>query len=159
MSGVPLHAVRGRPTRTGALTFRAFPADALTRAIPNPLPRTVAVTTDADFPLVESTDAELRLPLRGTVGVQLAPALRSRALELAEDHRDVTVACGEVEHLDATALQLLIALRRAVEARGGRFALADVPDAVRHYLTLAGLSGLAPAPHDASRTPHPEVAR
>lgn len=108
------------------------------------------MTTEADILTVEATDAELRLALRGTVGVALAPALRARALELAEDQRDVTVACDAVEHLDATALQLLIALRRAVEARGGRFTLAGVPDAVRHYLTLAGLSGLAP---------HPEVSR
>lgn len=117
------------------------------------------MTPVTDLPAIDATDAELRLPLRGTVGVALAPALRARALELAEDARDVTVACDEVEHLDATALQLLVALRRAVEARGGRFALAGVPDAVRHYLTLAGLGGLATAHPTAPSPIQPEVIR
>ena len=117
------------------------------------------MTPDADPLTIVATDAEMRLALRGTVGVAAAPELRARALELAEDARDVTVACDEVEHLDATALQLLVALRRAVEARGGHFALSGVPDAVRHYLALAGLSGLAtahPTPHSPSQ---PEVSR
>jgi anti-anti-sigma regulatory factor len=52
---------------------------------------------------------------------------------------DVCVECAELERLDVVSLQILLALKRDLDARGRRLRLQGVSDAVIAVLTLAGL--------------------
>jgi ABC-type transporter Mla MlaB component len=52
---------------------------------------------------------------------------------------DVSVECAELERLDVVSLQILLSLKRDLDARGRRLRLQGVSDAVIAVLTLAGL--------------------
>ena len=79
-----------------------------------------------------------RLALAGTVNIMLAEELLGAARRVATDG-PVQVDLAEVEHLDTSALQVLLVLREAVRAAGGTWAMGPVPDRVRQYLRLSGL--------------------
>lgn len=89
------------------------------------------------------------LHLAGTVGVFLAEELLAAARALAVEGRDVVVRCERLEHLDASAMQTLLALRARLVAAGRVLLLADLPEAVARYLRLAGLDIHLPAAADA----------
>jgi ABC-type transporter Mla MlaB component len=52
---------------------------------------------------------------------------------------DVSVACAELERLDVVSLQILLSLKRDLDARGRRLRFQGMSDAVIAVLTLAGL--------------------
>jgi ABC-type transporter Mla MlaB component len=52
---------------------------------------------------------------------------------------DVSVECAELERLDVVSLQILLSLKRDLDARGRRLRFQGMPDAVIAVLTLAGL--------------------
>ena len=87
---------------------------------------------------LQVTAEESRLALAGTVNIMLAEELLGAARRIAPAGR-VEVDLAEAEHLDTSALQVLLVLREAVRASGGTWAMGPVPDRVRHYLRLAGL--------------------
>jgi anti-anti-sigma regulatory factor len=93
-------------------------------------------------------DREVRMTLHGFVNVAVVAELHTAAVAALHTGKDVTVGCGEAEYLDLAAFQVLCALRCAVQGRGKRFALADVPTKVGDYLKFAGLDALAPAATD-----------
>ena len=95
----------------------------------------VAVVADAERP------DRSRLLLRGRVTVASAARLREAALAAVASGRDVTVDCAAAEHLDVSALQILIALGREVFAAGRQCDVAGVPPAVAELFRLAGLGG------------------
>ena len=74
----------------------------------------------------------------------------SRARELFEQARacvaashDVVVQCDALERIDASALQILLALQRAIETSGGRFRLAGLPPPITASLSRAGAHALS----------------
>ena len=79
-----------------------------------------------------------RLSLSGTVNIMLAEELLGAARRIAPGGA-VEVDLAEVEHLDTSALQVLLALREVVRGVGGTWAVVQVPEGVRRYLRLAGL--------------------
>lgn len=86
------------------------------------------------------------LALRGRVTVSAAGRLHRAALELVERPGRATVDCSELTQLDASALQILMCLDRALAARGNRGALTGLPPAVAADLALLG-AGAAPPPN------------
>lgn len=82
-----------------------------------------------------------RLSLGGTVNIMLAEELLGAARRIAPGGA-VEVDLAEAEHLDTSALQVLLALREAVRAAGGAWAVRQVPEGVRRYLRLAGLEAV-----------------
>ena len=67
-----------------------------------------------------------------------AEELRDAALAALEGHRDVTVNLGNVDHLDASALQILLALDTEQKRRGRQLELANASTHLRQWFEYAG---------------------
>jgi anti-anti-sigma factor len=102
-------------------------------------PENAHVPPAGDSIRIETSEGLTTLRLEGAIGVAQARALHARALELASQGGDVTVRASLVSHLDAAAVQVLIALSAALKSRGRTLAIADLPVSVSHTLQLAGL--------------------
>lgn len=85
-----------------------------------------------------------QLVLAGRVTVADAQRFHAAAVELVARGASVAVRCAEAEHLDASAVQLLLCLGREVVRAGRQFTVGGVPDALAEHFRLAGLAG-APA--------------
>lgn len=79
------------------------------------------------------------LSLSGSVTILVADRLLEAAREAAT-HGDVTVDLGGVDHIDTAGIQVLLALRRTLHDRSHALQLANVPDRVERFLTLAALA-------------------
>ena len=96
-------------------------------------------------------DSEMResrnlLVLAGQIGSDVAAQLRDKAERLAASARDVDVDWRDAETLNASCLQVLVALGVLLSVRGRTLRVtADNPD-VRRLVDLAGLSACFPRP-------------
>ena len=88
----------------------------------------------------QGTSAAQRLVLTGRVDVSRARALHLEARALHDLGSDVSVEWSEVEALDAAALQILLALDRALRAAGRRLRVSPPSEAVSQTLALTGLA-------------------
>src|SRR5689334_12596633 len=79
------------------------------------------------------------LQLAGTLTVRLVGELHGAARALAASGRDVIVRCEAVEHADASVLQVLVALARALGAGGRRLTVVGAPAELIGWARLAGL--------------------
>lgn len=77
--------------------------------------------------------------LSGTLDVSRARELHSIALQLAEAGTDVAIDCTEVCRMDTSAVQILAALRIALERTGNSCAVVNLQPDVREHLTTVGL--------------------
>lgn len=96
------------------------------------------------------------LALRGGFHIDMARELHQAALQLAETGAGVVVDCSQAEHLDGCALQVLLALKLALEQRGGWLRMQGESEEIRKYLGWAGLAAHFPirGPRDGgSETP------
>jgi ABC-type transporter Mla MlaB component len=85
------------------------------------------------------------LYLSGSVGVAAAETL-VEAARVAADSATVEVRLHEAEHLDASAMQILLALRDRLERGGHVLRVTGASDGIRGYAKVAGLEALlAPA--------------
>jgi anti-anti-sigma factor len=80
------------------------------------------------------------LHLQGTVDVFLAEEFRQAALQLIAQGEDVVVDCERVEHLDTSALQILLILQEELRGKGKRLQLGGISAPVRALLRQAGLT-------------------
>ena len=80
----------------------------------------------------------------GVADVSIAEQLHRKATELADSGKDVVVTLKEAVRLDASALQVLLALREELSGSGKNLSLSGVPQQIRGYLELAGVSCLFP---------------
>ena len=94
---------------------------------------------------------ELRLPescdwlvLAGELNLDAAIQLRDVALSAVAGGGEVGVDWRDAGHVSAGALQVLLALRAALDARGQVLQIAGDNPGVRRTLELAGLSRLFP---------------
>src|SRR5689334_14312294 len=78
--------------------------------------------------------------LRGHVNVGAAAELHQAALLLLGAEEEITVSCQHVDHLDASILQVLFAMKEERRAQGKMVRLIDVTPAVRSFIRLAGLA-------------------
>jgi anti-anti-sigma factor len=80
-----------------------------------------------------------------------ARELHALALETARDSGESAVFdCSTVERIDAAGAQVLIALSRALEARGSKLELVGLSEGVCGLLTTAGLAGALRIGRDAN---------
>jgi anti-anti-sigma regulatory factor len=101
------------------------------------------------FTVVEEAARDV-LVLTGVLNLDEAGKLREAAVRLAARRRDVAIDWSAAGHVDASALQVLLALRAALAAAGrDLFVVRDNGD-IRRYLELAGLA--AHFPSDRSRS-------
>ena len=101
---------------------------------------------------IERRDGEsLALVLSGDVDIYCAAALRESAETLLQEQADIVVACEGLSHLDTSALQVLLALRRELNLRGRSLRLSGVSSAVAGILQLAGVDAALDCRAAASR--------
>lgn len=79
------------------------------------------------------------LTVRGTAGIAEAAGLQDAALEAAASGNAVTVSLAEAERLDASALQVLLALRASLAANRVEMRWDGCTAQVAEYLALAGV--------------------
>ena len=78
--------------------------------------------------------------LDGVVGIARALELRERVLAARRSGGSVIVDCESADHLDTSALQLLLVLSREEAALGRQCRIVGVRPAVHRYIALAGLA-------------------
>jgi anti-anti-sigma factor len=88
----------------------------------------------------------MNIQAQGTLDVFLAHRLAEVALECLDAGLDTVVRCETLERMDASALQVLVALRRDLAGKGHELWFTDVSANVREYLGIAGLHDIDPAP-------------
>ena len=85
------------------------------------------------------------LVLAGEMNLDAAVQLRDSALKAVAGGREVGVDWSKAGHVSAGAIQVLLALRAALDAQGRGLHTAGDSPGVRRTLELAGLSRLFPA--------------
>jgi anti-anti-sigma regulatory factor len=88
---------------------------------------------------VDGTAAPRRLTLTGAVDVSHAGALHAAALAVVGG-TDVVAELAGVTRIDTAALQVLLALRTALDEHGARLIVAGTPLAVVDAWRLAGVA-------------------
>jgi len=93
---------------------------------------------------IDRTESHPVVVLRGSFNIALAKVLHEAALQIAETAGRVVIDCKEVVHLDGCAVQVLLALKLALESHGGSIQLKGASEEVLKYLGWAGLSSHFP---------------
>jgi anti-anti-sigma regulatory factor len=100
------------------------------------------------------------LALRGRFHLELALELHKAALKLARTGRGVIVDRSQAEHLDGGAVQVLLALKPALEQGGGSLRMRGESTEVRKHLGWSGEQDKAPeAPMPLLRKPRRTVRK
>jgi anti-anti-sigma regulatory factor len=84
------------------------------------------------------------LVLAGGISLDAVRQLSDAALQTLAGGREVAVDWSGARYLSAGSLQVLLALKTALDARGQVLSVAGDNTGVRHTLALAGLSQLFP---------------
>ena len=79
------------------------------------------------------------LTLRSVETLQTARQLLDRARSVAAASSSVVVECSALEQADASAMQVLLALRNATGAKGGTIRVQNVPAELAWRFDFAGL--------------------
>jgi anti-anti-sigma factor len=87
-------------------------------------------------------EQELQLVLEGEVRIGSAATLHDLALRAARESTRALVDCARVDYLDTSAVQILLALKKACTSRDGYCRLVNVPAPVVGSLQRLGLAGL-----------------
>jgi anti-anti-sigma factor len=88
---------------------------------------------------VDERESVVRVKLTGKVRVDAAALLKEK-LAGVEKSKDVVLDWQEAEHVDASVLQVLLALKGLIEATGLSVMVERDNPHVREYLRLAGLA-------------------
>jgi anti-anti-sigma factor len=93
-------------------------------------------------PIRVETDGERRcLCLEGVVNAPLARRLKEEALAALGGSGTVTLDVSRAEYLDATALQVLLALDTALATRGRSLRVVAMAPSLEDTLRVVGLAG------------------
>jgi anti-anti-sigma factor len=105
-------------------------------------------------PVVSVVEQEGRpvLFLQGTVDIFSAQELYQVALQLLERGEDTAVCWGQADHMDTTALQILLALRKGLAEKGKSLQMQDASSAVTTLLPMTGLTNAFGAAGDKQLT-------
>jgi anti-anti-sigma factor len=93
---------------------------------------------------IRPTESYDLLVLSGEITLDAAGHLREAALAAAAGAREVAVDWRDARHVSAGALQLMLALRAALETSGRALSVAADNPAMRRTLEVTGLSQLFP---------------
>jgi anti-anti-sigma factor len=96
------------------------------------------------------------LKIEGSARVETAVLLKQKLAEVEIDH-DVTLDWAEAEHVDASVLQVLLALRKSLAEDGLELVVNNDNPRVRVYLKLSGLSEYFPVREQVSQAPPNEA--
>ena len=100
-----------------------------------------ANATDANDPVtIDVTARPARLALTGAMTLPLAEELYFAAARIVDENADVEVDVPGVQHLGASAVQILLALGREVGRRGRAVRLVGASDALSRRLHVAGVA-------------------
>ncbi len=91
---------------------------------------------------VEQTAGGSHLVLQGVVDAFKARELHQAAVAAQNAGGKVTVNLAEVTRLDTSAIQILLALSRGLQAEGRSYHLEGMPPTVRENCQLLGLTTL-----------------
>jgi anti-anti-sigma factor len=98
------------------------------------------MSNDLTCAAIERHDGKpLALVLRGDVDIYCAGLLHELADTLLQEQGDVVVPCQGLTHLDTSALQIVLALRNGLQARGRSLRLTGVSAEPEILLELAGV--------------------
>lgn len=89
--------------------------------------------------IITDPPGSLRLVLAGRLTVADAAQLHRIARDLSGRGTDLTICCAAVEYLDASAIQLVLALGRALTTRGRRCDVTGVTGPLANLFRLVGL--------------------
>ena len=104
--------------------------------------------------LIDKEDC-LVVKIEGSARVEAAVLLKEKLAKTKFAH-EVVIDWGEAEHVDASVLQVLLALRQTLAEQGLSF-LVDIDNSkVRQYLNLSGLSEYFPLRSQPPNPPMPE---
>ena len=87
----------------------------------------------------ETIDGIVLIRLSGEVDLSWSQQVRKAVLAALEDHPAVGVELSQVSYIDSSGIAALVEGFQSARARGSRFALVAVSDAVRAVLELARL--------------------
>jgi anti-anti-sigma factor len=85
-----------------------------------------------------------RLVLQGRLTIREAVQLHQTALDLVSRKTNLTVCCAGVEHLDVTAIQILLCLGREIVQMNLSCDITGVTAKLREIFRLAGLANALP---------------
>ncbi len=92
---------------------------------------------------MDATDKVVQLTVTDSSGDWVAPdLLQDAALAALRKQMDVRVSLEAVEHLDASALQILMALGASLERDAHKLELIEPPPALERWFQLAGATAL-----------------
>ncbi|MBI4522676.1 MAG: STAS domain-containing protein [Deltaproteobacteria bacterium] len=80
--------------------------------------------------------------LRGAIDIFLADELRQAAIDLQGREVDIHVCCQKADHLDTSAVQVLLALKKGLQAKGKAVKITRISSQVENLLKLVGLTDL-----------------
>jgi anti-anti-sigma factor len=83
-------------------------------------------------------DGVVSVVLEGTVDALLVQELLGVVKQSLEGEGAVRLDCAALERLDAATLQVLLALRKTLEARHRSLEIAELSDSVRSFISIAG---------------------
>lgn len=87
----------------------------------------------------ENVDGAVLIRLSGEVDLSWSQQVRRAVLAALEQHPAVGVELSQVSYIDSSGIAALVEGFQTARARGSRFALVSVSDAVRAVLELARL--------------------
>lgn len=93
-------------------------------------------------PEATSSAAAVVVELRGVYDIARAREFHAQALEWCKSTGDLVLDCAGAERTDTSAVQILLALKGAVEQSGRKFELRNVPDPVLTFWTSIGAAVL-----------------
>jgi anti-anti-sigma regulatory factor len=93
-----------------------------------------------DKPRAEQIPAQSIIEVERSGEWMPAEELRETALRASGESRDVTVHLGNVDHLDASALQILLALDAEQKRQGRHLQLANASAHLRKWFEYAGVA-------------------
>jgi anti-anti-sigma factor len=99
------------------------------------------MAADENVPVtLTERDGKPLLKLRGTVDILAVQDLAHAARGLVERSEDTLLCCEQVQYLDAAALQLLLALSKALRVNGKKLEIIAKSPQVERLFEWAALS-------------------
>ena len=91
---------------------------------------------------INEDDETACLLLQGRIDAFVAGELHQAAQQLLDRSLNVTVVCEHVEHMDTSAVQILLALQSGLQHKGQRLRLTSASAQVQQLLDIAGVARL-----------------
>jgi anti-anti-sigma factor len=89
--------------------------------------------------IVTQRDGKPLLTLRGTIDIFAVQELANAVCDLDERGEETLICCENVQHLDCAALQLLLALKKALAGKGKNIEIVAKSPQVERLLEWAAL--------------------